>query len=156
TRLHTHRLRVCTHSVQRVPNLLSNQRNRLRRSLSQLPPQRPQHLMQNLVTAHHSGRRWHRLPSRRNILRAARINPPILLVPDRLRTLVTQRLTGALMPPSCRDRPARLQLPRHNAPPITSSNQTRSPVTATYRDRKSTRLNSSHVKISYAVFCLKK
>src|SRR5690606_41679125 len=28
-------------------------------------------------------------------------------------------------------------------------------VTA-YQDRKSTRLNSSHVKISYAVFCLKK
>src|SRR5690606_41324963 len=27
---------------------------------------------------------------------------------------------------------------------------------ATSRDRKSTRLNSSHVKISYAVFCLKK
>src|SRR5690606_42072924 len=25
-----------------------------------------------------------------------------------------------------------------------------------WRDRKSTRLNSSHVKISYAVFCLKK
>src|SRR5690606_22364721 len=27
---------------------------------------------------------------------------------------------------------------------------------ATAKDRKSTRLNSSHVKISYAVFCLKK
>src|SRR5690554_7149861 len=27
---------------------------------------------------------------------------------------------------------------------------------ATDRDRKSTRLNSSHVRISYAVFCLKK
>src|SRR5690606_41832372 len=27
---------------------------------------------------------------------------------------------------------------------------------AAYTDRKSTRLNSSHVKISYAVFCLKK
>src|SRR6267378_7652316 len=26
----------------------------------------------------------------------------------------------------------------------------------TFRDRKSTRLNSSHVEISYAVFCLKK
>src|SRR5215813_15648912 len=26
----------------------------------------------------------------------------------------------------------------------------------TYKDRKSTRLNSSHVRISYAVFCLKK
>src|SRR5690606_41177759 len=29
-------------------------------------------------------------------------------------------------------------------------------VLATALDRKSTRLNSSHVKISYAVFCLKK
>src|SRR5690606_40321469 len=28
--------------------------------------------------------------------------------------------------------------------------------TLVFRDRKSTRLNSSHVKISYAVFCLKK
>src|SRR5690606_40000013 len=28
--------------------------------------------------------------------------------------------------------------------------------TGEYGDRKSTRLNSSHVKISYAVFCLKK
>src|SRR5690606_41800420 len=32
----------------------------------------------------------------------------------------------------------------------------RGPVAARARDRKSTRLNSSHVKISYAVFCLKK
>src|SRR5690606_41177663 len=29
-------------------------------------------------------------------------------------------------------------------------------IAETYIDRKSTRLNSSHVKISYAVFCLKK
>src|SRR5690625_6147679 len=29
-------------------------------------------------------------------------------------------------------------------------------IGATVRDRKSTRLNSSHVAISYAVFCLKK
>src|SRR5690606_40774090 len=29
-------------------------------------------------------------------------------------------------------------------------------VLVDHRDRKSTRLNSSHVKISYAVFCLKK
>src|SRR5207249_8560325 len=28
-------------------------------------------------------------------------------------------------------------------------------ITSTHRDRKSTRLNSSHVSISYAVFCLK-
>src|SRR5690606_41587754 len=32
----------------------------------------------------------------------------------------------------------------------------RHPGKAGWRDRKSTRLNSSHVKISYAVFCLKK
>src|SRR5690606_41899062 len=30
------------------------------------------------------------------------------------------------------------------------------PAAPAARDRKSTRLNSSHVKISYAVFCLKK
>src|SRR5207249_12235947 len=29
-------------------------------------------------------------------------------------------------------------------------------ASTTHRDRKSTRLNSSHVSISYAVFCLKK
>src|SRR2546430_16630783 len=29
-------------------------------------------------------------------------------------------------------------------------------ITSHYRDRKSTRLNSSHSQISYAVFCLKK
>src|SRR3712207_98765 len=29
-------------------------------------------------------------------------------------------------------------------------------ITDTYQDRKSTRLNSSHANISYAVFCLKK
>src|SRR5690606_41556175 len=32
----------------------------------------------------------------------------------------------------------------------------RSPLIMLRKDRKSTRLNSSHVKISYAVFCLKK
>src|SRR2546426_4130219 len=38
-------------------------------------------------------------------------------------------------------------LPSSEAPP---------PTTATPGDRKSTRLNSSHLVISYAVFCLKK
>src|SRR6267378_5095463 len=30
------------------------------------------------------------------------------------------------------------------------------PIRSPFQDRKSTRLNSSHVEISYAVFCLKK
>src|SRR3712207_7356439 len=33
---------------------------------------------------------------------------------------------------------------------------TRQPLAQIVRDRKSTRLNSSHANISYAVFCLKK
>src|SRR5258707_7104783 len=43
--------------------------------------------------------------------------------------------------------PAFPDLERHTA---------RSTPAATSRDRKSTRLNSSHANISYAVFCLKK
>src|SRR5690606_40710738 len=38
----------------------------------------------------------------------------------------------------------------------TASRRDRRVVEWDRRDRKSTRLNSSHVKISYAVFCLKK
>src|SRR5438874_9770263 len=41
--------------------------------------------------------------------------------------------------------------------PATASTRRRGTGTrASRRDRKSTRLNSSHVEISYAVFCLKK
>src|SRR5215204_6913597 len=40
---------------------------------------------------------------------------------------------------------------RHSTPPTT-----RAPSRSRDRDRKSTRLNSSHTVISYAVFCLKK
>src|SRR5699024_10380701 len=112
--------RNIAHSVERVPNLLSNRRNRLRRSLSQLPPQRPQHLMEHRVTAHLGGRGRHRLPSRRSVLRAARINPPVLLVTDRLRARLTQRpkpLRVPLVTPRRRDSPARLKLLRHDAPP---------------------------------------
>src|SRR3712207_8698808 len=39
--------------------------------------------------------------------------------------------------------------------PIIENNEADSPG-ADYLDRKSTRLNSSHANISYAVFCLKK
>src|SRR5690554_2068181 len=40
----------------------------------------------------------------------------------------------------------------HHNPPFFSS----SPTTTLAQDRKSTRLNSSHVRTAYAVFCLKK
>src|SRR3989442_7015320 len=38
---------------------------------------------------------------------------------------------------------------------ISSTNRDLKMQMSTVRDRKSTRLNSSHVRISYAVFCLK-
>src|SRR5690606_41633024 len=44
-----------------------------------------------------------------------------------------------------------LRAARHEAPQVPEEH----PLSRR-RDRKSTRLNSSHVKISYAVFCLKK
>src|SRR5690625_7796905 len=52
----------------------------------------------------------------------------------------------------------------HSAPPVGrfpstlagGTNKGRSVETELTTDRKSTRLNSSHVAISYAVFCLKK
>src|SRR5690349_23893644 len=47
--------------------------------------------------------------------------------------------------------PARADPPLPCLPPPGGPGDGRSP-----RDRKSTRLNSSHVEISYAVFCLKK
>src|SRR3712207_7824939 len=53
--------------------------------------------------------------------------------------------------------------PRFHAHPVAIANQDRSgfgskhePVFVVTQDRKSTRLNSSHANISYAVFCLKK
>src|SRR5688572_31770421 len=46
---------------------------------------------------------------------------------------------------------------RHVIGPAASAPKRRfRPFRARFRDRKSTRLNSSHSQISYAVFCLKK
>src|SRR5688572_32118911 len=46
--------------------------------------------------------------------------------------------------------------PPNPSPPDPSPANRRSPHRSPSRDRKSTRLNSSHSQISYAVFCLKK
>src|SRR5690606_41845088 len=44
----------------------------------------------------------------------------------------------------------------HGRLELVAAHVARHPARAQVQDRKSTRLNSSHVKISYAVFCLKK
>src|SRR3712207_8238664 len=47
-------------------------------------------------------------------------------------------------------------LPRGVGPPASGVTDFRDVTGGVYKDRKSTRLNSSHANISYAVFCLKK
>src|SRR3712207_7565838 len=44
----------------------------------------------------------------------------------------------------------------HSCPLLFTAHQVTVQPLSTYSDRKSTRLNSSHANISYAVFCLKK
>src|SRR5256885_11659556 len=61
------------------------------------------------------------------------------------------RSSRALPPFDCPACPSRI-LPRLDTRP----NNARCQLVATRVDRKSTRLNSSHLVISYAVFCLKK
>src|SRR3712207_8172516 len=51
---------------------------------------------------------------------------------------------------------SRLCFPPLKLSPATSSSTMMPSTTDRFRDRKSTRLNSSHANISYAVFCLKK
>src|SRR3989442_8655057 len=78
------------------------------------------------------------------LFRSLVVEPGVLA---RLRTI------GDLRDDTARDRLAMLDtgLRLVRAHPITGVGCAR-----TRRDRKSTRLNSSHVRISYAVFCLKK
>src|SRR5690606_40400391 len=60
---------------------------------------------------------------------------------------------GGSVPPDRRLRPGvPVQVVQHGGPAQSDRQQAAVPGT---QDRKSTRLNSSHVKISYAVFCLK-
>src|SRR5690606_41630009 len=54
------------------------------------------------------------------------------------------------------ERPRRPLQERHRPGEPAAHRRSRGPRRLRARDRKSTRLNSSHVKISYAVFCLKK
>src|SRR2546430_11708112 len=57
-----------------------------------------------------------------------------------------------------RHRPVRLELPRQDRSVVgaVADYDPAEPLPQIGEDRKSTRLNSSHSQISYAVFCLKK
>src|SRR5690606_39662625 len=78
---------------------------------------------------------------RRTIASSEKWGRPHLLARRRGRSLVLLKANGDETP--------------NRARPIWKARSSFS-ITARSTDRKSTRLNSSHVKISYAVFCLKK
>src|SRR2546430_8997977 len=61
---------------------------------------------------------------------------------------------GCIVRSATRDKPKILKFASVNSPRRLSSQRVR--FRRPRRDRKSTRLNSSHSQISYAVFCLKK
>src|SRR3712207_8060102 len=61
------------------------------------------------------------------------------------------RAAGPLLPASCQPESGGGDLPRRRAAGRTCLDEL-----VLFPDRKSTRLNSSHANISYAVFCLKK
>src|SRR3712207_8935769 len=65
-----------------------------------------------------------------------------------------RRLLGTGTPPTCRHSRAGDEDPARRDPQTVR--QRTSKCREGDRDRKSTRLNSSHANISYAVFCLKK
>src|SRR5690606_41454599 len=69
-------------------------------------------------------------------------HPPSLSLHDALPILPHRAAWARIGSKGCRDGNRAPEPPRS--------------IGAVLRDRKSTRLNSSHVKISYAVFCLKK
>src|SRR3712207_7902328 len=71
----------------------------------------------------------------------------------------SQRLLAGDAAPIAEE-PAHVPLPRQLAPrsgsPLVARTTELDTLTRAWADRKSTRLNSSHANISYAVFCLKK
>src|SRR5207302_6742938 len=96
------------------------------------PPPPPASTLFPYTTLFRSGRSPHSLSP----------SPPLPLVPSSARSFAPSLPLAALSPPG---RPSGA-----DSPVLPSPGR---PAAA---DRKSTRLNSSHVKISYAVFCLKK
>src|SRR2546430_4982812 len=85
---------------------------------------------------------------------------PLLMPPSptRSHTMTTASPIPTALSLSLAEKESRLTPPisRSFAPITTSPNSTAGYLTYSQPDRKSTRLNSSHSQISYAVFCLKK
>src|SRR5206468_12127470 len=98
-----------------------------------------------LLYPHHYTQPLHSFPTRRSSdLRPAELRR----ASSGQRSVTATSALSTRAPSAARSRPPRSSPPR--------TGYSRSPTRASARDRKSTRLNSSHDQISYAVFCLKK
>src|SRR5690606_41676324 len=98
---------------------------------------------------HGAPRDLHSFPTRRS----SDLPPEVTLHPVRSSCkAIWSALPSDPFPPTCS---AHCAWPASSTSPKQPVSAAASPP-ASMRDRKSTRLNSSHVKISYAVFCLKK
>src|SRR2546429_693919 len=94
-------------------------------------------------------------PRVRRTLSPAPGNPSLLLCQRPQKSLLLPRLwSGRRSPALCSVVPPAVLPSKPRLPPAAQCSSSRSHRRA--RDRKSTRLNSSHGYISYAVFCLKK
>src|SRR5258708_35660845 len=75
---------------------------------------------------------------------------PISIIPPKL------SLQSRPMPAVHLESPVPVNVAKADAGPAPSTRPVETPTQSQKKDRKSTRLNSSHQIISYAVFCLKK
>src|SRR5690606_41629491 len=98
--------------------------------MNQISPRRLRNVSRKVVTRSRVDRALHSFPTRRS---------SDLVPPAALTSATTSWKTTSI---------------NGSNPAVGSSSRKTS--TSEARDRKSTRLNSSHVKISYAVFCVKK
>src|SRR5256884_2750656 len=74
-----------------------------------------------------------------------------------MRRVLALPISVAVLLTSCSSTPTDVPSPAYERrPPAPAAASSVNPVVQWNRDRKSTRLNSSHGYISYAVFCLKK
>src|SRR5690606_40391688 len=95
-------------------------------------------------------RALHPFPTRRS----SDLRSPALVAMPRYRVLIADNMSAEGLAPLARD--SRFELVQMNGLKGEELARAIEPCDAVIVDRKSTRLNSSHVKISYAVFCLKK
>src|SRR2546422_8506524 len=93
------------------------------------------------------------IPRFEDVTKEAGLSVPHLSTPEK--RYIIESMSGGVGFIDC-DNDGRLDIITVNGSSVDRNRQGGDPMITLYQDRKSTRLNSSHGYISYAVFCLKK